>query len=103
MSSFAYTTDEMEALTTHFEVVQDRTQANCTMNATEIVSYFKDKMSLHLSSKKTGEALKSLGAIQVKVRIGSTVLTKYALNRLDLSGPNAIHNPMKPEEKKLPF
>ena len=102
MSEFAYATDELEAITTHFEIVDDRTKANCLMNATEIVSYFKSSMGLILSSKKVGEALKGLEALQVKVRTGKTVLTKYALNDLNKAGPMPIPNPMQPD-KKVPF
>lgn len=79
MNSFAYASDEMEMITTHFEIPETRDQANVTMNATEIVAYFKSKVGLMLSTKKIGEALKILNAIQVKVRQGQTVLTKYAL------------------------
>jgi len=95
MNSFAYATDELEMITTHFEIVDYRSKANCTMNATEIVAYFKSSVGLVTSSKKIGEALKSLGAIQVKIRSGKQVLTKYALNRLDLPPINSIANPMK--------
>ena len=84
MNTFAYATDELEALTSFFEFVTDRSKANCLMNATEIASYFKTVMGMILSTKKIGEALKTLGAIKVSTRSGKTVLTKYALNRLDL-------------------
>lgn len=86
MNSFAYASDEMEMITTHFEIPETRDRANVTMNATEIAAYFKSKVGLMLSTKKIGEALKTLNAIQVKVRQGQTVLTKYALIDADQPG-----------------
>jgi len=87
MNTFAYASDEMEMITTHFEIPDTRDKANVVMNATEIAAYFKNKTGLILSTKKIGEALKTLQAIQVKVRANGTVLTKYALIDPNLAPP----------------
>lgn len=79
MNSFAYATDELEMITSHFEIPDHRDKANCLMNATDLLTYFKQKTGVILSTKKIGEAMKSLGAIQVKKRQNGTVLTKYAV------------------------
>ena len=100
MQSFAYASDELELISTYFEIVEDRSKANCYMNATDIVGYFKSKLGLVQSSKKIGEALKSLNALQVKNRVGKTVLTQYALNRLDLPMSHEVPTKIK-DEKKL--
>lgn len=96
MNSFAYASDELELLTTHFEVPDSREKANVTMNATEIAAYFKSSSGLVMSTKKIGEALKSLKAIQVKIRQGGTVITKYAL--IDLSKADKPQNLMRTVE-----
>jgi len=102
MHSFAYATDELEALTTYFEIVEDRKNANVTMNATDITGYFKSRLGMVLSARKIGEALKTLGAIQTSVRVGKVTVKKYLLNQLDLTAPAAVANPMNPK-KDLPF
>jgi hypothetical protein len=96
MNSFAYASDELEMITSHFDIPETRDRANCVMNATEIASYFKSKAGLIMSTKKIGEALKTLKAIKLSVRQGTTVVTKYAL--IDLAKADEPKNLMSPHE-----
>lgn len=87
MNSFTYATDELESITTYFEIPESKHLSNCFMNATEIASYLKSVSGMIASTKKIGEALKSMGAIVHSVREGNTTVKKYALIRKDLAVP----------------
>lgn len=95
MQSFAYASDELELILEHFDIPTTRADANILLNSSGVMTYLKSINGLTVSTKKIGEALKGLGAIQVKERTGTTVLTKYALIQKNLvSLP--ITQPFKP-------
>jgi predicted P-loop ATPase len=79
MQSFAYASDEFELIASHFEIPATKEYSNMAMNASEIMAFLKSKTGIQLSTKKIGEAMKTLKAIQVTVRDGGVPLKKYAL------------------------
>lgn len=101
MNDFAFTSDEFNLITAHYQIPQNREECNLWANSTELVARLKSQFGVVVSSKKVGEAMKGLGALFLSVRTGKTSVKKYGLY-----DPNIAPSPevlTKIEKAKLPF
>ena len=83
IKSFAFASDELEQITNFFKVPETKAEGNVLMNAGDIQAFIRNKTGLILSTRKIGQALTTLNAIVVTVRVNSVPIKKYALIEID--------------------
>lgn len=101
MQDFAFTSDELNLITANYEVPDSREKCNLWANSSEIVSKIKSLTGVVLSSKKVGEAMKSLNAQQHSIRVGKIPVKKWGLFDPNIAPSSA--EIAKIEKSKMPL